>query len=125
MWIKTLFLMTAAMTDLSPSQQVSPLIGTWTEINGPGAARIEPCPRQKGKLCAIGLAPSRDGKPGRVDDGIVLSNVEAIGANRWRGSYHDGRRTLPATLRLVSPRVVEMRVCIFVLCQTARYSRNR
>lgn len=125
MWIKTLFLMTAAMSDLSPPHQLSPLLGSWTEINGPGAARIEPCQRQKGKLCAIGLTKSRDCKPGRVDNGIVLSEIAPIGAGRWRGLYHDGKRTLPATLRLVTPRVVEMKVCIFVLCQTARYARDQ
>ncbi|MBY0520311.1 MAG: hypothetical protein K2P79_07795 [Sphingomonas sp.] len=123
MWITKLMLMTAALTETAPMANASPLIGIWTEINGPGAARIEPCGQKPGKLCATGLARRGNGNQGRVDSGIVLSDLIADGPNRWRGSYHDGKRLLPATLRLMSPRVVEMKVCVMVFCRTARYGR--
>ncbi|OYY89976.1 MAG: hypothetical protein B7Y45_09650 [Sphingomonas sp. 28-66-16] len=116
-------LMTAALSDAVPMTSHSPLLGIWTEINGPGAARIEPCNQGPARLCATGLARRANGQPGRVDDGIVLSDITLDGPNRWRGTYHDGKRLLPATLRLMSPRVVEMKVCILVFCQTARYAR--
>lgn len=123
MWMTKLMLMTAMLSDAATVTNPSPLLGTWTEINGPGAARIEPCAKVPGRLCAIGLARRANGQPGRVDTGIVLSDVTLDGPNRWRGTYHDGKRMLPATLRLMSPRVVEMKVCILLFCQTARYAR--
>ncbi len=122
MWMTSLMLLTASFADAG-SLEHSPLVGTWTEINGPGAARIEPCGNLPGRLCATGLARRANGQPGRVDDGIVLSDIAVDGPNRWRGTYHDGKRLLPATLRLMSPRVVEMKVCIFMFCQTAHYAR--
>lgn len=124
MLLTKLMLLTAALSDPAPMATHSPLLGVWTEINGPGAARIEPCKKSSGRLCATGLARRPNGLPGRVDDGLVLSNLALEGPNRWRGSYHDGKRLLPATLRLVTPRIVEMKVCIFLLCQTAKYART-
>lgn len=124
MWMTKLLLLTAALTDPATLPNPSPLLGTWTEINGPGAARIEPCKQTAGRLCATGLARRPNGQPGRVDAGIVLSDLALDGPNRWRGTYHDGKRLLPATVRLVSPRVVEMKVCILMFCQTARYARS-
>ncbi len=123
MWITKLMLMTAALTEAGATTTQSPLLGTWTEINGPGAARIEPCNKKPGRLCATGLASRAKGQPGQVETGLVLSDVTIDGPNLWRGTYHDGKRQLPATLRLMSPRVVEMKVCILMFCQTARYSR--
>jgi len=116
-------LMTAALADAAPQTALSPLLGVWTEIDGPGAARIVPCAQSTGQLCAIGLARRANGQPGRVDSGIVLSGLTPLGGNRWRGIYHDGSRRMPATLRLMSPRVVEMKVCILLFCQSARYGR--
>lgn len=123
MWMTKLMLMTAALAEAGPQTALSPLLGVWTEIDGPGAARIVPCAERTGQLCAIGLARRANGQPGRVESGIVLSDLTPIGGNRWRGIYHDGGRSLPATLRLMSPRVVEMKVCIFLFCQSARYAR--
>lgn len=123
MWITKMILMTAALAEPATPANHSPLLGIWTEINGPGAARIEPCKQTAGRLCATGLARRANGQPGRVDAGIVLSDLALDGPNRWRGTYHDGKRQLPATVRLVSPRVVEMKVCILMFCQSARYAR--
>ncbi|MEI6644111.1 MAG: hypothetical protein WCL10_18990 [Novosphingobium sp.] len=123
MWMTKLMLMTAALAEALPLTAHSPLVGVWTEIDGPGAARIVPCAQTTGQLCAIGLARRANGQPGRVETGIVLSGLTLIESNRWRGTYHDGGRQLPATLRLMSPRVVEMKVCILLFCQSARYGR--
>lgn len=123
MWMTKLMLMTAALTEAGAMATPSPLLGTWTEINGPGAARIEPCNKKPGLLCATGLARRAKGQPGQVETGLVLSDVTLEGPNLWRGTYHDGKRLLPATLRLMSPRVVEMKVCILMFCQTAKYAR--
>jgi uncharacterized protein (DUF2147 family) len=123
MWMTKLLLMTAALAEAAPHAASSPLLGVWTEIDGPGAARIVPCAQRTGQLCAIGLAPQANGRPERAESGIVLSDLTPIGGNRWRGTYHDGGRRLPATLRLMSPRVVEMKVCILLFCQSARYRR--
>ncbi len=100
----------------------SPLIGLWLEINGPGVAVIGPCPNGADRLCAMGMKP-RNGVP-RTETGLVLTNVTASGSNRWSGNYRDGKRELPATLKFVTRDVVEMKVCIFILCQTARYTRS-
>ncbi|MBY0285187.1 MAG: DUF2147 domain-containing protein [Sphingomonas sp.] len=123
MWMTKLMLMTAVLSEAGTMTNPSPLLGTWTEIDGPGAARIEPCSKTPGRLCATGLARRAKGQPGQVETGLVLSDVTLDGPNRWRGTYHDGKRQLPATLRLMSPRVVEMKVCILMFCQTARYAR--
>lgn len=123
MWMTKLMLMTAMLSEAGAMPNPSPLLGTWTEINGPGAARIEPCRTTPGRLCATGLARRANGQPGQVETGLVLSDVTLEGPNRWRGTYHDGKRLLPATLRLMSPRVVEMKVCILMFCQTAQYAR--
>ncbi|MFZ4690094.1 MAG: hypothetical protein ACOYLS_12710 [Polymorphobacter sp.] len=123
MSIAKLVLMTLALSATVPMTDQSPLLGVWIEVNGPGAARIEPCKQMQDRLCAIGLARRAKGQPGLVDDGIVLSDLKLDGTNRWRGSYHDGKRLLPATVRFMSSQVVEMKVCILVICQSARYTR--
>lgn len=98
------------------------LVGVWVEVNGPGAAMIGPCPDQPRQLCAIGL-DRRDLKPAAAAK-VVLSGLEANGAGRWQGRYHDGSRTLPATLRLTGENNVTMKVCIFIVCQSASYVRR-
>lgn len=100
---------------------ISPLIGTWNEVNGPGMARINSCAVAKSTLCATGLGRNASGQI--VDTGLVLTDVRPDGVNRWRGTYHEGKRKLPATLRLVSPQQVTMKVCLLVICQTATYAR--
>lgn len=101
----------------------SPLVGTWTEIDGPGAARIAPCATAPERLCAIGLE-RRAGSTDRVEGGIVLSDIAVSGTNAWRGRYHDGRRRYAASLRLLGPATVEMKVCVLFICQSARYGRS-
>jgi uncharacterized protein (DUF2147 family) len=123
MSIAKLVLMTVALSAAVPMTEQAPLLGVWIEVNGPGAARIEPCKGMPDRLCAVGLAKRSNGQAGLVDDGIVLSGLRLDGPKRWRGSYHDGKRLLPATIRFMSPHVVEMKVCIFVICQSARYAR--
>lgn len=99
----------------------SPLIGVWIEVNGPGMARIAPCTAAPDRLCATGLA-RRQGKP-PAETGIVMSDIVVNGASEWRGLYHEGKRKLAATLRMPERDRVEMKVCIFLLCQSARYAR--
>lgn len=99
----------------------SPLVGVWIEVDGPGKARIAPCADAADRLCAIGLA-QRAGTT--VETGLVLSNIREAGISRWQGTYHDNKRHLPATLRLLDQRRVEMKVCVFILCQTATYTRG-
>lgn len=101
----------------------SPLIGVWIEVNGPGMARIAPCPNVDGALCATGLARRAQG--GTTDTGIVLSDIRAAESNRWQGLHHQGKQRLPATLRLADADRVEMKVCLLLFCQTARYTRLR
>lgn len=98
------------------------LIGVWVEVNGPGAAMIGPCADQPGRLCAIGL-DRRDMKPAAPAE-VVLSGLEPAGPGRWQGRYHDGSRRLPATVRLTGENAVTMKVCIFVVCQSASYVRR-
>jgi uncharacterized protein (DUF2147 family) len=123
MSIAKLVLMTLALTAAMPMTDNAPLLGVWIEVNGPGAARIEPCKGMPERLCAVGLARRTNGQAGLADDGIVLSDLKLDGPNSWRGRYHDGKRLLPATVRFMSPQVVEMKVCVFVICQSARYAR--
>jgi uncharacterized protein (DUF2147 family) len=99
----------------------SPLIGTWSEVGGPGMARIATCPGASSALCATGLSRNKAGQI--VETGLVLTNVQPDGTNRWRGSYLDGSRKLPATIRLINPQKVTMKVCVLVICQTATYQR--
>lgn len=100
----------------------SPLVGTWAEIGGTGAARIERCAANSDQLCATGLARRADGKPGFVDDGLVLTGIIVAGKG-WKGTYLDGNRKLPAELNLESADKVRMKVCLLFMCQTARYAR--
>lgn len=101
----------------------SPLIGVWIEVNGPGMARIAPCAAAPGALCATGLARRAGGDP--AETGIVLSDIRPAPPSGWQGRYHQGGRTLPATLRLTEPGRVEMKVCLFLFCQRATYARAR
>jgi uncharacterized protein (DUF2147 family) len=109
---------------LSPLNPVhaSPLLGIWIEDNGPGAARIAPCTEAPQRLCATGYDRLPNGKIGRKG-AVVLRDLQPDGKNRWRGTYLDGDRKLPATVRLVANGKVTMRVCLLVLCQTATYAR--
>jgi hypothetical protein len=98
------------------------LVGVWVEVNGPGAAMIGPCADQSGQLCAIGL-DRRVMKPSAPAQ-VVLSGLEPAGAGRWDGRYHEGSRKLPATVRMTGEHSVTMKVCIFIVCQSASYVRR-
>lgn len=117
----TLLLAAAATLVAAAASPPSPLIGVWIEINGPGAARIAPCPSAPDQLCATGLARRQD----FAETGLVLSAVVPDGNNRWRGRYHLGSQRPGATLKLVRSDEVEMKVCLFLFCQSARYQRLR
>lgn len=101
----------------------SPLLGTWREVGGPGMARIEHCKKTQGALCATGLDGGGSGQI--VETGLVLSDIRPNGTDRWKGTYHDGKRKLPAKLSLIDPGKVKMRVCMLMLCQTAVYTRTK
>lgn len=123
--LRTLLLAPMALAPaalLASPPPASPLVGTWVERDGPGMAMIGPCASTPGRLCATGLQRQPGGKT--VQTGPVMSDIRADGANRWRGSYHHGKRKLPATLRLTAEREVKMRVCMMVICQSATYVRN-
>ncbi len=102
--------------------QESPLLGMWTENGGPGAARIGPCSAAPTLLCATGYDRNADGSVGRKR-GIVLRDLKADGKNRWRGTYLDGSRKLPATVTLTANGKVTMRVCLLMFCQSVTYTR--
>lgn len=116
------FLALVAAVIASASVTASPLLGVWIEISGTGAARIAPCPQRPDALCAVGGERRRDGSLS-IGGAIVLENVVAAGANRWRGQYIDGGRKLPASISMEGTRVVAMKVCLLIVCQTARYER--
>lgn len=99
----------------------SPLVGTWQEIGGPGIARIGPCAAAPQALCATGLSRNKSGQ--LVETGLVLSGVTATGSGRWKGTYRADGRKLPATLQLLSPQRVKMKVCILAFCQSATYQK--
>lgn len=101
----------------------SPLLGTWSEVGGPGIARIEPCVAASQALCAMGLARNKEGR--LVETGVALSDLRPDGSNRWKGAYHHGRQRLSATVSMIDQRRVKLRVCMLVLCQTAIYVRSR
>lgn len=119
LFILSLFALAAA-TATTPA---SPLDGVWSEIDGPGAARIASCGPQRQAMCATAMRKKAGGAPVPADGRLVLKAVVPSGNNRWSGTYIDGSRALPATLRFASRDVVEMRVCIMFFCQTARYRR--
>jgi uncharacterized protein (DUF2147 family) len=112
-----------ALATAASAAAPSPLDGVWSEINGPGAARIAPCSRQGQAMCATALRRAAGGAPVASDGHLVLRSVVPDGNNRWKGTYIDGSRALPATLRFAARDVVEMKVCILFICQSARYRR--
>lgn len=114
----------AMLCFLSLPQQAkaSPLLGLWTENGGPGAARMAPCSDAPQRLCATGYDGLPNGTIGRKG-AVVLRDLKPDGQKRWRGTYLDGGRTLPATVKLVANGKVTMRVCLVVLCQTVTYTR--
>jgi uncharacterized protein (DUF2147 family) len=117
------FLLAAAfVAGLASANPSSPLLGVWIEMNGPGVARIDHCPDNPGRLCAVGLARGADGS--HEPTGPVLEGIRPDGANRWRATYLDGGRRFPATLRLTGEHRVEMRVCILVLCERVTFTRR-
>jgi uncharacterized protein (DUF2147 family) len=101
----------------------SPLVGTWSEVDGRGMARIDSCETQKSALCATGLSRNRAGQI--VEVGLVVSDIRPDGKNRWSGTYHQGKRRLPATIYLIDGRQVKLTVCIAMICQTANYTRTK
>jgi uncharacterized protein (DUF2147 family) len=117
--IISILALAAAASATSPS----PLDGVWSEIDGPGAARIAPCPNQSQTMCAFALRKKAGSAPVASDGHAVLKAVVPDGNNRWKGTYIDGSRALPATLRFAARDVVEMKVCILFICQSARYRR--
>lgn len=112
-----------ALATAASAATPSPLDGVWSEIDGPGAARIAPCPNQPLAMCATALRKKAGSAPVASDGHVVLKAVVPDGTNRWKGTYMDGTRALPATLRFAARDVVEMKVCILFICQSARYRR--
>jgi uncharacterized protein (DUF2147 family) len=101
----------------------SPLVGTWQEVGGTGMARIEACSGAPQVLCGTGLARNKAGQ--LVETGLVLSGVTAAGKDRWKGTYRGDGRKLPATLQLLGPKRVKMKVCLLAFCQSATYEKVR
>jgi uncharacterized protein (DUF2147 family) len=99
------------------------LEGTWAEIDGPGAARLMPCPGQPETICGYALARAGDGGISTKLGGRVLEAIAPAGSSRWKGRYVDDGRNLPATLTLKAADRVDMKVCLAIVCQTARYRR--
>jgi uncharacterized protein (DUF2147 family) len=118
---RIILLATAFVAGQAVATPTSPLIGMWVEVNGTGMARIGPCSTSVDRLCATGIA-RRSGT--LLETGLVMSDIRTSGANRWRGTYLDNGRSLPATLKRVGERHIELKVCIFVLCQSATYERG-
>lgn len=110
-----LFVAFALAAILAQASPVNPLIGLWVEDGGSTRARIAPCPRAAGTLCAS-----------VVDSGqTVLTGLTPSGPGRWRGRYVADGMNLGATVRLTQANTVAMTACRLVVCQTVTYRRVR
>ncbi len=101
----------------------SPLVGTWASPGDLSAARIGPCVRDSGELCAVVVRETVAKGELPTLGQVILHGLRPDGPGRWKGVYIMGRQTLPATVRLRRPGVAEMTVCRWPLCRTVAYRR--
>ncbi len=99
--------------------------GRWSPMDGSTIINIAPCAAQASRLCAVveqeTLAPGEPSLRGQV----VVGDLAPSGRGRWRGRYVEGGVDYGATVRLISPSLVEFRICVApFLCATDRYRRT-
>jgi uncharacterized protein (DUF2147 family) len=105
------------------SAEDASILGRWAPMDGSAVIAVAPCARQAG-LCAVVeqemLAVGEQSLLGQV----VVRDLVPAGQGRWRGRYVESGVNYGASVRLVSTRVIEFRVCVApLLCQTERYQR--
>jgi uncharacterized protein (DUF2147 family) len=100
------------------------ILGRWSPMDGSAIINVAPCATQAARLCAVveqeTLAPGEQSLRGQV----VVRDLAPSGNGRWRGRYVESGVDYGATVRLVSARLVEFRICVApFLCETERYQR--
>lgn len=99
------------------------LVGIWEAADRSSLARIAPCAPGAVPLCATTLKETLLPGEAPTVGKVILRDIVAARPAQWKGTYMLGSTGLPATVRLIEPDLVEMKVCRWVFCQSGRYRR--
>lgn len=108
------------------------LSGRWRNAKGSVVVSIQPCGRG---WCGVVVEATARAKERAREGGTpaligtqVLKGVEGTAGNRFKGQVFDPKRNIraPATLRLLSARVLEVRGCVFagLICKEQEWTRD-
>lgn len=108
-----------------------PLSGRWRNAKGSVTVIIKPCGRG---WCGVVVDATAKAKQSARQGGTpvlvgteVLSGVHRAGANDYKGRVFDPKRKIhaSATLRLISPRSLEVSGCVFagIICKEQQWTR--
>ncbi len=103
----------------------SDIRGDWVLDDGSAVARVAPCAHEPSRLCAIVvqevLAPGEESALNQ----IVVRDIRSTGPGQFSGLYQIGpQKTLPATIKVRSATMIEMKVCMTIFCQTIKLVRK-
>lgn len=119
----------APLVLVSAASQASPAVidikGDWVLDDGSAVARVSPCAYEPSRLCAIViqevLAPGEESALNQ----IVVRDIRPTKPGQFSGQYQIGpQKTLPATIKIRSTTVLEMKVCMTIFCQTIKLVRK-
>jgi uncharacterized protein (DUF2147 family) len=114
---------------VSAASQASPAVldikGDWVVDDGSAVARVAPCAYEPSRLCAIViqevLAPGEESALNQ----IVVRDIRPTKQGQFSGHYQIGpQKTLPATIKIRSATVLEMKVCMGIFCDTIKLVRR-
>ena len=119
----------APLVLVSAASQASPAVsdikGDWVLDDGSAVARVAPCAYAPSRLCAIViqevLAPGEESALNQ----IVVRDIRPTKQGQFSGHYQIGpQKTLPATIKIRSATVLEMKVCMGIFCDTIKLVRK-
>lgn len=119
----------APLVLVSAASQASPAVsdikGDWVLDDGNAVARVAPCAYAPSRLCAIViqevLAPGEESALNQV----VVRDIRPTKLGQFSGQYQIGpQKTLPATIKIRSATVLEMKICMGIFCDTIKLVRK-
>ena len=104
---------------------VSDIRGDWVLEDGSAVSRVAPCAYEPSRLCATViqevLAPGEESALNQ----IVVRDIRPTGPGQFSGLYRIGpQKTLPATIKVRSATILELKVCMTVFCDTIKLVRK-
>lgn len=102
------------------------LEGRWKSFGG--EIELRHCSPGKGLCAVVASGDDSTDSMASIVGQVTARDIVADGPGRWRGRYVADNKDLAVTIRLRSPDVAEMRVCLlswfpYLLCEASQFQR--